>query len=53
MTDVKELWKGHRVVVQAPLLAQVVLEVLLGGKLHAGELLQGIFNRRLCKMLLT
>ena len=45
--------EGHRVVVQAPLVAQVALEVLLGGKLHAGELLEDMVNRRLGKMLLT
>jgi hypothetical protein len=49
----KRTLEGPRLVVQAPLVAHVALKVLLGGKLHAGELLEEMVDRGLCKMLLT
>ena len=49
----KGILKGPRLVVQEPLVAQVALEVLLGGKLQGSELLEDRVNRGLCKMLLT
>jgi hypothetical protein len=40
-------------VVQAPLVAQVMLEVLFGGKFDPGEILKELFNRTLFKMALA
>jgi len=37
--------EGPRFVVQTPLVAHVALEVLLGGKLHARELLEDAVDR--------
>ena len=41
--------EGHRLVVQAPLVAQVALEVLLGKKLGARKFLEDMVNRGLCQ----
>jgi hypothetical protein len=44
--------RGLRIVVQAQLGTHLGLEVLLGGKLHAGKPLGGMVNRGLCETLL-
>jgi hypothetical protein len=41
-----------RLVVYAPLVAHVALEMLLGGKLQTRELLENTVNQGLCKRLL-
>jgi hypothetical protein len=48
----KRTLEGAMLVVQAPFVAQVALEVLFGGELKSGELLQELLNRGLGKILL-